>query len=452
MKKGTANPTSRKCFGTFMGEPVVTTESNIVVNIEIRKAYERGIQEGPATAHISAMIKATSTQKWTLEMVSLTPDGEIAPEGKGDWYRQNGALPTTYSVFFRLTGKNSSNADLEKNDRLVALAEAAMGTKNQRRNWTIYAVDGEKWEPMSGAAKVQLANMRGDMKSMVSYADVDMPDQDMIDYAFEEIYGCGPQLRLVMTKVREAITNDFKVRSHGLLIGKPGAAKSFTLQKLALILPKESVMWIDGTAMTSAGIIDALKDAETMPRFIFVEEIDKADTGATAVLLGIMDKHGEIRKTTYRDKVEKECRCVVLATANSLERMQRIADGALLSRFGGNPITYERGQEEVLRKILHRELNDIDRSTCDKPIEKADKAGKITQNPCGVCKNCKRRAKWIDQTIQFCKDNKSVFAADTLDPRFVIELCIGLSGDTNGTFLEDVFATSIKQDTIEDFE
>src|SRR5215471_1181889 len=269
MKQRNANPTNRQCFGTFQGEPVVTTAETIVVNIEIRKPFQRAIQEGPATDHVAAMIKATSTQKWTLELVS-------GVDGSTDWYKQNGQLPTTYSIWFRLTGKNSTNADLEKNDRLVALAEAAMGTKNQRRNWTIYSVDNEKWEPMSGAAKVELANLRSDGKSMVSYADVSMPDQDMVDYAFEEIYGCGPQLRLVMSKIREAISNDFKVRSHGLLIGKPGAAKSFTLQKLALILPKDAVMWIDGTAMTSAGIIDALKDAETMPRFIFVEEIDKA--------------------------------------------------------------------------------------------------------------------------------------------------------------------------------
>ena len=423
----------------------MTTAETIVVNIEIRKPFQRAIQEGPATDHVAAMIKATSTQKWTLELVS-------GVDGSTDWYKQNGQLPTTYSIWFRLTGKNSTNADLEKNDRLVALAEAAMGTKNQRRNWTIYSVDNEKWEPMSGAAKVELANLRSDGKSMVSYADVSMPDQDMVDYAFEEIYGCGPQLRLVMSKIREAISNDFKVRSHGLLIGKPGAAKSFTLQKLALILPKDAVMWIDGTAMTSAGIIDALKDAETMPRFIFVEEIDKADSGATAVLLGIMDKHGEIRKTTYRDKVEKECRCVVLATANSLPRMEKIADGALLSRFGGNPITYERGQEEVLRKILNRELNDIDRATCTKPIEKTDKEGHITRTACGSCKECKRRMRWIDDTIKFCNTNKTVLAADTLDPRFVIDICIGLSGDTNGTYLEDVFATSIKRETITDFD
>jgi len=132
--------------------------------------------------------------------------------------------------------------------------------------------------------------------------------------------------------------------------------------------------------------------------------------------------------------------------------MEKIADGALLSRFGGNPITYERGQEEVLRKILNRELNDIDRATCTKPIEKTDKEGHITRTACGSCKECKRRMRWIDDTIKFCNTNKTVLAADTLDPRFVIDICIGLSGDTNGTYLEDVFATSIKRETITDFD
>lgn len=444
MKKGTANTNLRQSSRTFSGEPVVTTETTIVATVEIRKTFQRAMQESVAEDHIDAIMKETSTAKWRLEL--------IHKEDSSEWFTVHGMYPTSVSVFFTLTGPNSANADFEKNDRLVALQAAAMGTKNQRRNWVIYSVNGEKWEPMTAKERFALASARSDSKGMVSYADVFMPDEEMIGLAFEEIYGCGPQLRMVMSKVREAIQNEFKIRSHGLLIGKPGAAKSFTLQKLAMLLPKDAVMWIDGTAMTSAGITDALKDVETMPRFIFVEEIDKADSGATSVLLGIMDKHGEIRKTTYRDKIEKECRCVVFATANSLERMQKIADGALLSRFGGNPITYERGQEEVLRRILNRELNDISRAMCVKPTEKKEKDGKVVKIPCGVCKECKRRAKWIDEVIGFCKEHKSTLAADTLDPRFVIDLCIGLSGDKEGTYLEDVLATSIKRETVTDFD
>lgn len=444
MKKGTATTNHRKSFGTFLGESEVTTESTIVATVEIRKTFQRAMQENVAEDHMAAIMRETSTAKWKLEL--------LHKEDSSEWFTVHGLYPTSVSVFFTLTGPNGTNADIEKNDRLVALQSAGMGTKNQRRNWTVYAVNGEKWEPMSAKARFELASARADGKSMVSYADVFMPDEEMIGLAFEEVYGCGPQLRMVMSKVREAIQNEFKIRSHGLLIGKPGAAKSFTLQKLALLLPKDAVMWIDGTAMTSAGITDALKDVETMPRFIFVEEIDKADTGATSVLLGIMDKHGEIRKTTYRDKIEKECRCVVFATANSLERMQKIADGALLSRFGGNPITYERGQEEVLRRILNRELNDINRAVCSKPIEVTGKDKKVTKNPCGSCKECKRRNKWIEEVIGFCKSNKSTLAADTLDPRFVIDLCIGLSGDKEGTYLEDVLATSIKRETVTDFD
>jgi len=447
MKKGT-EPISRhgRARDPFMGEPVVTNETTIVAQIEIRKSYERALQEGPAMQHVAEMIKATSTTKWKLELVS-------GVDGSTEWYHPHGQYPTSVSIFFTLTGPNSTNADIEKNDRLAALSEAAHGTKKQRRNWGIHAVDGEPWKPMSPQARVDLANERAERGVKVAYAEVSMPGQGEIDYVFEDVYGCGPQLRMLMSRVREAIESDFAFRSHALLIGKPGAAKSYTLQNAARLFPNNgAVMWVDGTAMTSAGIIDTLKDAETMPRFIFVEEIDKADSGACAVLLGIMDKHGEIRKTTYRDKVEKECRCVVFATANSMERMQKIADGALLSRFGGNPITYKRGEDEVLRRILHRELNDLNRAVCIRPVEKTDKDGKVTQTPCGACKECKRRNKWINESLKFCNDNKLILAADTLDPRFVIDLCIGLSGDTNGTYLEDVLLTSIKRESITEFD
>jgi len=434
-----------------MGEPVVTTETTIVAQIEIRKSFQRALQETPAMQHVQEMIKATSTTKWKLELVNGM-EGENLDQS-APWYHPHGYYPTSVSIYFRLSGPNSTNANIEKNDRLVALSEAAQGTKNQRRNWSIYAVDGEPWKPLTPKAKVDLANQQANADSQVSYAEVSMPEQGAIDYVFQDVYGCGPQLRMLVSRFREAIESEFAFRSHALLIGKPGAAKSYTLQNAARLFPNNgAVMWVDGTAMTSAGIIDALKDAETMPRFMFVEEIDKADSGATAVLLGIMDKHGEIRKTTYRDKVAKECRCVVFATANSMERMQRIADGALLSRFGGNPITYKRGEDEVLRRILNRELNDLNRAVCTKPVEKTDKDGKVTQIPCGACKECKRRNRWINETIQFCNANKTILAADTLDPRFVIDLCIGLSGDTNGTYLEDVLATSIKRETITEFD
>src|SRR5215469_10960354 len=149
--------------------------NTIVVNIELRKSFQRAIQEEVAERHVSEMLKATSTTKWKLELATKS-------EESTEWYQAHGQYPTSVSIFMRLTGPNSTSMDIEKNDRLVALSESAMGTKNQKRNWTIFEVDGEPWKPMSAKAKIELQGQRSDNASMVSYADVEMPSQDMIDY------------------------------------------------------------------------------------------------------------------------------------------------------------------------------------------------------------------------------------------------------------------------------
>jgi hypothetical protein len=442
--KEQAKPTRRlDVAASVLGrtESMSTVENNrIVVNIEIRKSFQRAMQEPVATQHVAGIIKETETAKWKLELVSGND------EDASSWYQPHGLYPTSVSIFFRLTGPNSLNADIEKNDRLVALAEAAKGNKRNRREWELFAVDGEKFVPMTARAKVEMANQRADGKSTVEYADVRMPTPEEVEIVFEDVIGCGPQIRMLMSRVYEAMNSNFEYRSHALLIGKPGAGKSFTLLNAKKLFPEEgAIMWIDGTAMTSAGIIDALKDAETMPRYIFVEEIDKADSGACSVLLGIMDKHGEIRKTTYRDKVEKECRCVVFATANSMEKMRKLADGALLSRFGGNPITYQRAEDDELRIILNMELDRVGKAVCCKPVETHKKDGTAKMVNCGSCKECKRRTKWIDATLLFSHENENVLAADTRDPRFIIDVCVN-GGDRliDKTYQEDLLATSMK--------
>ena len=353
-----------------------------------------------------------------------------------------GNYPTDVVLRFTLTGPESDKADSEVNDRLVALAAAAMGSKNQKRNWHIELVDGRKWEPMTFEQKLE--KRKQNQEGMVSYADVSMPSAEDIKFVFKDVYGAEAQINMIVTRMRNAINSDFRFRSHGLLIGLPGCGKSYTLMKAKDMFEDENaVLVIDGTAMTSAGVIDLLKDIETMPRFIFIEEIDKAPNDAVSVLLGLMDKHGEIRKTTYRDKIEREARVCVFATANSLRKIQNMQEGALLSRFG-NPITYNRADDAQLRMILHRELDDLDLHRC----EKANGTGKR----CGKCESCKHRGKWIDITLDWCNKHHDEMQADTLDPRFVIDLCLnGQDGLIDSSYLDDLEATSIKKTELEEW-
>lgn len=413
---------------------MATSDNRIIVQIEVRKSFQRAMQEPVAMEHIAAMIQATSSPKWTLELVS-------GAEGSTNWYRTIGNYPCDVAVFFTLTGPNSTNTDTEINDRLTTLQSAAMGSKNQKRNWSIYQVNGEAWKPLSIAEKIKRNQEKGE--GFVTYADVSVPEADDVKVVFKDMYGVDSQISRIVTSMRRSVQTDFKYRSHGLLIGPPGCGKSQTLSYAKNLFPEPgAVLVIDGTAMTSAGIIDTLNDLETMPRFIFIEEIDKADKQAVSVLLGLMDKHGEIRKTTYRDKIAKECRVSVFATANSLTKIRDMQEGAVLSRFG-NPITYTRPSDEMLKRILHRELDDYGLQLCEKPNGKR----------CGKCESCKTRGKWIEVTLSWCHKFHDTLEADTLDPRFVIDMCVNGQEDLlNNQYTSILEATSIKKADVSEWE
>lgn len=414
MTSGVVNATSD------VGETSVTIENGTrTVNIELRKHFTRAMQEGPALEHIAAMVNSTNGSKWTLE---LQNDGG---EGSTGWYRTFGNYPTDVALYFTLSGPNGKNADNEIADRMSALKEAAQGTKAQKRNWEIQFVDGEKWEPPTVEEKIKRAQQRSD--GMVTYAEVQMPSAADQKIYFKDVVGQDAQVRMIVTYMESAINSSFKSRTHAVLLGPPGCGKSFTLMKAKDMFADGAVVVIDGTAMTSAGITKMLdEDLEVMPRFLFIEEIDKAPNDAVAVLLGLMDKHGELNKTTYRKNIQKECRVVVFATANSLAKLKSMQEGALISRFG-NPITYKRPSPDQMRKIIKSNLAD---------------AGIESPNI----------DKWIDRVTEWCEEWKDKLDIDTLDPRFQISMCSnGRDKLLNHKFQDDLEATSVLRESVIEF-
>jgi predicted AAA+ superfamily ATPase len=375
------------------------------------------MQEDPALEHIAAMIRSTNGSKWTLELQS---DGE----GSTGWYREFGTYPTDVAIYFTLTGPNSKNADIEIEDRMQALIEAAAGTKAQKRNWFVHSVDGETWKPKTVAEKIQRNKDRGD--GTVTYAEVQMPSKKDRDLYFRELIGVENQLEVLCTYMETSINSNFRSRTHAVLLGPPGCGKSFTLMKVKEMFPGEAVIVIDGTSMTSAGITKMLDELEVLPRFVFIEEIDKAPNDAVAVLLGLMDKHAELNKTTYRQNIQKECRVCVFATANSWNKLKNMQEGALVSRFG-NAITYKRPSPDQMRQILNAHMDDMG----------------ITD---------KNRGQWIERTMAWCDEWKDKLESDTQDPRFQISMCTnGREKLMNGKFQAALEATSIMRESVVEF-
>jgi hypothetical protein len=404
------------------------------IQVLVRRFYTRQMRE-EAAQHQMVEIQKSVGNGWKL---TLEPINEA-----GHWFLEieNGAYPTDVEFSFKLIGPVDDT--LARNNVLSALsaklAAIKTGTGPEGR-FRIHLVDGVSWKPMKAIDRMAQQAQR--TSEEVSYADVTFPE-DARTY-FEDIYDCDAQVNIVLRKFKRVIGSDFQFRDHCLLVGQPGAAKSFTLQLAAQMFGKDAILRLDGTAMTSAGIIDILKDIPVMPRFIFIEEIDKANDGACAVLLGLMDKYGEIRKTTFKKDIQREARVCVFATANNMDKVDRMQEGALSSRFG-NPVTYQRPNEAGLRRILHRELTTYGLLPCCKPVVsiRSDGTEKVTE--CLKCKNCQHRNKWINATLDWCKTHKSEMKSDTEDPRFIIEMCIlGQDDLLSGDYQRDIEATSIK--------
>lgn len=406
---------------------------NVQIKVELRKKLNRHIQEEPAIQHMMDIISEVQTKKWRVEWVRPSDESTEPFVANGP---TNG--PHEVSVHFLLTGPNSVH---ERDERLIELKKAAQGSANQKRNWFIHRVDGDKWEAPTLSERMTRAEEAAD--GMVTYAEAPFPTDEIVKLAFDGIYGASDQVSRVVNAMRMAIRSDFRFRTHMILLGRPGCGKSYTLELARkMFFDPAAILQIDGTAMTSAGIIDILQHVETMPRFIFIEEIDKADPAAVQVLLGLMDRHAEIRKTTYKKDIQRECRVCVFATANSLDKVKRMQEGALYSRFGSQTVTYKRPEDDMLVMILNREMDDYGIQLCEKPTINKDHK-KVRD--CGKCDACKTRAEWTTKTLKWCHEWKDKLDADTLDPRFVIDFCLnGQDQLTGNEYYRQYEATAVK--------
>jgi hypothetical protein len=118
---------------------------------------------------------------------------------------------------------------------------------------------------------------------------------------------------------------------------------------------EESVLEFDATAMTAAGAMKELSEAEILPRVIIIEEIEKADEKSLNFLLAVLDMRAEVRKVTARASIQRDTKLFGIATVNNTDLFEKIASGALASRFAHH-IYFQRPTREQMRMILQREI------------------------------------------------------------------------------------------------
>src|SRR5207253_11168735 len=143
----------------------------------------------------------------------------------------------------------------------------------------------------------------------------------------------------------------WRVRSHCLLWGRPACGKTEILLAIERMLGREAVVKLDATMTSKAGAENLILELDSVPPILLIEELEKCDPANLPWLLGVLDQRGEIVKTVFRNAFRKETKCLCLATANSLDLLERVHSGALASRFP-NKIPCPRPSRAVLEKIL----------------------------------------------------------------------------------------------------
>lgn len=176
---------------------------------------------------------------------------------------------------------------------------------------------------------------------------------------FAHIYERETQITILYSAVMAAVNSNFYSRSHTVILGDPGCGKTEILRSFQAMLGDAHVVLLDGPSTTKAGIEQLIIQAQRIPSFLFVEELEKMPVSVSQVLLGLLDGRGEIRQTNAKaGHVQRDAKVLCVATVNDRPRFIEMNQGALSSRFS-HEIYCPRPDRDLLCRIVLREVQAI---------------------------------------------------------------------------------------------
>ncbi len=183
------------------------------------------------------------------------------------------------------------------------------------------------------------------------------------DNLFDDIVGHDNVKDLIKKALKEYVKDNKNYAF--LLVGPPASAKTMFLDDF-IKLPLSR--YLVAISTTKVGLRDILLN-ET-PRFIAIDEIDKASPDDFAMLLTLIDK-GIVQKNVAGTSIEKKLNCVILMAANNINRIPNtIISRSIVIEF--KPYSKEE-LIEIGKHILARER--LTQNLIDFIIEQGIKAG-----------------------------------------------------------------------------
>jgi hypothetical protein len=394
---------------TFVDAEPKTLDVEHIVSIS--KGAERELNEKITRKHIDAVIAGVLTPArvkngWHMSVIPATSYSFY----KREWnHGIAGEAQYTYYVTFKVLckpDKERPNIEAE----FINLVQAIEQKIKFPAKWSIDSVDGEDWK----AKKLVEAQTKEEQSNVdIGYIPLEMPEDWEVN--FEHLYGLDAHISRVKRAIEGTVATGWKKRLHCVLIGPPGCGKSDIAHSIKEALGAENVLEFDATSTTMAGaqkeLAERADSGDGLPRVLLVEEIEKADDKSLSWLLSLMDLRGEIRKTTARGKINTETKMICIATVNDVPTFEKLAFGALASRFS-NKVYFRRPDRELLGRILQREVKLIN--------------GNFD---------------WIEKTLDLADE------IGTSDPREVISLMLcGRDSLLDGTFQREYLWTSAPSD------
>lgn len=347
----------------------------------------------------------------------------------------NGDLRWRYTFVIKISKPGSRKAStLEKQlERITVRLEAAAKKQKWKKvadealvadGLNSYQVLNNAGEMVGDTAPAFQVKVEEVQKPSRWFLGCDLPELNdaVLNTYFHRLYDREAHIRILYDQLKVAVKTGFKTRHHMLLKGDPGCAKSELFKCFIAWLGGDLFEEVDASTMTKAGLELLLMNrakSGTLKPILVMEEIEKCHDANVACLIQVMDARGKIQRvnanTVKGEETAYKCEIVLWGTCNNEETLQKFHDGAIWSRFS-TKLDCERPDEVLMRKILKREIGDID-----------------------------GKEEWIEPVITFCynelQDNPQ-FKRDFNDPRFARAMLAGGDRLLDGSYFRDIRHTS----------